>query len=216
MKKGHIHANKLSHFDKVHCCRTIAGLPIGMVGAISNKLSLLSYLAAAKKTPTHFYNKVMQYLLERIGEASASMNVPKHKIRIVLEAREQQYSSLLHFIKRIQDTPLDTRAATIRNIDRFSITTVKKKDDMCMALSDFGAHALFCAVRRDKRSHGLSETRYLRELAPVFLADATGRIFPKGIKPIHSLSDLALADDTLDTFRNLTNLNKDYHVMKRD
>ena len=63
------HASKLNHFEKVHYCKTIAELPIGMVGTISNKLSLLSYQSEAIKTPTHFYNKVMQYLFERIGDA---------------------------------------------------------------------------------------------------------------------------------------------------
>ena len=63
------HSKKLTHYEKAHLARTAAQLPIGIVGAISNKLSLLSYLPQAQKTPTHFYNKVTQYLLERVSQA---------------------------------------------------------------------------------------------------------------------------------------------------
>ena len=185
-----------------------------MIGAVSNKLSLLDYLPQASKTSTHFYNKVMQYLFERLGDAFGVFGMKKEKIRILLEAREQQYSSLLSFIDTIQRNPLDTRSLSLRNIDRFSIATVKKKDDQCMALSDMGSNAIFSCVRRDNRSFGLSETRYLQELRSIFIADKNGNIFPKGIKPIHSFEDLQLPEDTKDFLKNLKNPRKEYHLLK--
>jgi Protein of unknown function (DUF3800) len=208
---GSPHANKLNHFEKAYYCKVLSDLPIGMLGAISNKLSLLSYLPQASKTPTHFYNKVMQYLLERVGEAMAKLGIKGSEVRILLEARAQQYSSLLSFIDNIQKNPHDTRSIAVRNIDRFSVSSIKKKDDKCMALSDVGANAIFCAVRRDKRSFGMSETRYLNELRHSFLADKTGKIFPSGIKPIHSISDLQLPEDTAQFLAGLTNPKRDYH-----
>jgi hypothetical protein len=211
--QGSPHANKLSHFEKVHYCRVISDLPIGMLGTISNKLSLLGYLPQASKTPTHFYNKVMQYLLERIGQAVGSYGLAKSNVRILLEARSQQYSSLLSFIENIQKNPLDPRSLAIRNIDRWSILSTKKKDEKCMALSDIGANAIFSAVRRDSRSFGLSETRYLNELRKIFLADGSGKVFPSGIKPIHSISDLQLPDEVSSFLANLRNPKREYHKL---
>ena len=152
------HAKQLNHFEKVAICQAIAKLPVGLLGVISNKLSLKEYMKEANQTPTHFYNKVMQYLLERIGHTVASLGIDKKHVRIVLEAREQRYSSLLSFIETIQKNPFDTRATYLRNIDRFSITAVKKENEPCIRLADMGAHALFCAIRRDKRISSIVET----------------------------------------------------------
>ena len=79
-----------------------------------------------------------------------------------------------------------------------------------MAISDFGAHALFSAVRRDARAFGLSETRYLHEAKDAFLASKTGKISGSGIKLIHSIDDLGLPDDTAQFFRELRNSKKEY------
>jgi hypothetical protein len=155
----------------------------------------------------------MQYLLERVGDFFGAMNVPKRDIRILLEAREQTYSSLLSFVAAIQKNPLDQRATKIRNIDRFSITTVKKRDDICMGLADFGSNAIFSAVRRDTRSFGLSETRYIAELAPVLLAGKTGLVVPSGIKPIHTIESLALPDDVSQFWKTLRNPKAEYHLL---
>ncbi len=182
-----------------------------MTGVISNKLTLLEYLPQARKTPTHFYNKVMQYLLERIGECIAAFRLNPNQVRILVEARAQQYSSLLSFIEAIQKNPLDPRATAIRNVDRFSISAIKKMDEPCMAISDMGAHALFSAVRRDHRSFGLSETRYLNELSPVFVCGKNGQIVPNGIKLIHSIEDAQLPKDTAEFFRYLKNPNREFH-----
>ncbi|SNR80427.1 hypothetical protein, partial [Puniceibacterium sediminis] len=142
------------------------------------------------------------------------LNIPKDDLRICIEAREQQYSSLLSFIKKIQENPLDTRATHIKNIDRFSITAVRKSDDALMALSDIGANAIFSALRRDERMHGLSETRYLRELRHVFLSGSDGNILPKGLKPIHSINDLDLPQETVEEFALLINPRNDYRRFK--
>ncbi len=213
-KKRDVHSNKLSHFEKVHLCKTVSQLPLGMVGVVSNKLSLLSYIKEAQKTPTHYYNKVMQYLLERIGALIAAFGIAKSDVRIVLEARSQQYSSLLLFIERIQHNPLDSRARLIQNVDRFAITTVKKAEEKCMLLSDIGAHALFCAVRRDEASFGLSEPRYLEELSTVFLSNKHGEVVPAGIKLIHSADDLGVPVNTVKFFSSLRNSNADYQQIK--
>ncbi|WP_170333503.1 DUF3800 domain-containing protein [Ruegeria arenilitoris] len=209
-RKGRIHATNLGHFERVNLCRTIATLPIGMLGVISNKLTLLDYLKEAQKTPTHYYNKVSQYLFERIGQALGEFNISKDKVRICIEAREQQYSSLLSLLHSIQSTPLDERALPIRNIDRFSISAVKKKDDLLMSLADIGANAMFLSVRKDERTYSLTETRYLKELSPVFLSARDGKIVPKGLKPIHSLADLGLDDETRIQISRLKNDRKDY------
>lgn len=209
--KKTIECKKLSHFEKVSLCKTVSTLPVGLLGVISNKLSLLEYLPAAKKTNTHYYNKVTQYLLERIGETVSVFNVDAKNLNIKLEAREQKYDSLLYFIDKIQKNPLDPRSIPIRNINRFSISAVKKHDDFCLGLADIAAHALFCSVSRDKKVLGLSETRYVRELRSIFISDKKGKVVPKGIKLIHSVKDMAIPDDEAEFFNNLTNPQKTYH-----
>jgi hypothetical protein len=205
-----LHASRLGHFEKILLARTISRLPVGMFGLVSNKLSLLEYLPDASRTPTHFYNKCLQYLLERVGYALGKLGIPASDVRIRLEARAQKYSSLLSFIDSIQRNPLDHRSIALRNVDRFSITAVKKTDDACMPISDFGAHALFTAVRRDARAFGLSEARYLYECRDRFLAGKDGSIIGHGIKAIHSLQDLALPGETAAFFRELKNSKHEY------
>ncbi|WP_371933246.1 DUF3800 domain-containing protein [Ruegeria discodermiae] len=209
-RKGRIHATSMNHFERIHLSRTIATQPVGMLGVISNKLTLLEYLSEARKTPTHYYNKVSQYLFERIGQVLGSFNIPKEQVRVCVEARTQQYSSLISFLHSIQTNPLDERSLPIRNVDRFSISAVKKKDDLFMSLADFGANAIFLSVRKDDRTFGINETRYLRELSPIFLSSKSGKLVPKGLKPIHSLEDLGLDKDTHAELTQLRNQRSDY------
>jgi hypothetical protein len=204
-KKGRVHATNLSHFERVHLCKTIATLPIGMLGVVSNKLTLLGYLTEAQKTHTHYYNKVSQYLFEQIGRVVEGYELPKKNVRILIEARAQQYSSLLSFLNTIQRNPLDERSLPIRNIDRFSISQIKKQDDLLVSLADIGANAMFLAVRRDEKTHGLRETRYLKELSPIFFAAANGSIVPKGLKPIHYIKDLELDAETEENLLKMKN-----------
>lgn len=208
--KDVIHASKLNHFQKVLFSRTISELPIGIVGVISNKLTLLEYLPAAKQTPTHFYNKVMQYLLERLGDCVGKSGLRNEQVRILLEARAQQYSSLMSFVNSIQRNPLDERSLPIRNIDRFSISAIDKASDKCMPISDMAAHALFSSVRRDSRLYGISESRYLGEMKGVFMAGRAGSIVPLGIKPIHNISDLGLPVSDASFLQSLVNERKEY------
>lgn len=205
-----LHASRHGHFEKILLARTISKLPVGMFGLISNKLSLLEYLPDASKTPTHFYNKCIQYLLEKVGDALGKFGIPTSDVRIRLEARAQRYSSLLSFIDSIQRNPLDHRSVALRNIDRFSIAAVKKTDDACLPISDFGAHALFSAVRRDARAFGLSEPRYLYECRDRFMAGKDGSVVGHGIKAIHSLQDLALPGETVAFFQELRNSKREY------
>lgn len=74
--KGVVHCAGMDHFKKVHLCQTVAQQPIGILGVISNKLSLLCYLQEAQRSPTHYYNKVSQYLFERIGETVGKLRLP--------------------------------------------------------------------------------------------------------------------------------------------
>lgn len=207
------HSKHLSHYEKVYLAKTISELPVGIVGVISNKLSLLDYLPKATSTPTHYYNKVSQYLLERVGTSINEFKINKHLVSIRLEAREQQYSSLISFIRKIQDNPLDAKATSLRNINSFSISAVKKKDDRCFILADCASNALFSLVCRDRKRFCLPEPRYLQELAPVFLGNKQGQIVPYGIKPIHKLEDLGLPIDVKDYLSALRNPQKQYHLL---
>lgn len=208
--KGTLHANKLGHFEKVHLCRVISGCPVGMLGVLSNKLSLNEYLPDAQKTPTHFYNKVMQYLLERVGFSLSKMRIKASDVRILVEAREQRYDSLLAFLRTIQQNPHHPNAIYLRAIDIFSISRISKKDDPCVALADMGAHAMFCAVRRDDKMFGLTESRYLNELRPVFIASKQGAIVPHSLKPIHTMQQLGLSPSERETIERLKNPNREY------
>lgn len=203
MKK--YHSKRLHHFEKVYTCREVAKLRIAIVGVISNKLTLGSYLSEARRTNTHFYNKVMQYLLERIGVCLATYRILAEDVRIILEAREQQYSSLISFVEAIQKRPIDFQASFLRRIDAFSIGRAKKADDPLFCLPDLGSHAMLSALRRTEAQFSVTEPRYLKELAPCFLADKVGRIFPRGIKPIHNIGDLEADPETAQVFRTLSN-----------
>jgi len=208
--KGNKHAKALNHFDKVYACQKVSELPVALVGAVSNKLTLEQYLPRARQTPTHYYNKVVHYLLERVGAILSAYEVPREDVRILLEAREQQYGSLLNYLKTIQDNPLHPKAKLLKGLNPFSIRAVKKKDEPCFWVPDIGAHALFCAFRKDIKQHGLVEARYLTELSPVFAAGKSGQILDYGIKVIHSLNDMSADPMVEKTLKELRNNNRIY------
>jgi hypothetical protein len=47
----------------------------------------------------------MQYMLERIGVCLAAFKIKSQDVSIILEARNQKYSSLISFVQAIQKTP---------------------------------------------------------------------------------------------------------------
>ena len=208
------HSKHLTHYEKVFLAKTISQLPVGIVGVISNKLSLLNYLPQASSTSTHYYNKVTQYLLERVAAGIEASGIKKDTISIRLEAREQRYSSLISFVQKIQDQPLDFRATLLRNINPFSISAVKKRDDSCFLLADCASNAIFSVVSRDEKRFCLPEPRYLQELSPVFLGNAKGEIVPFGLKPIHHLDDLGIPADVKSVLLSLRNPHKRYHILR--
>ena len=69
---------------------------------------------------------------------------------------------------------------------------------------------MFLSVRKDKRTFGLVEPRYLRELSPIFLSGPNGKILPAGLKPIHSLRDLNLDEEAKVAIGELQNDRRDY------
>ncbi|WP_071798488.1 DUF3800 domain-containing protein [Natronohydrobacter thiooxidans] len=207
------HSKKLSHFEKAYLSRRISSLPVGIIGVISNKLSLLDYLQQANSTNTHYYNKVTQYLLERLGRIIATLGIDKDSVSIKIEARDQQYSSLISFVKKIQNNPLDHRASDLRHINPFTLSAVKKTDDKCFILADCASNALFSVVLRDERRFCLPEFRYLQELSPTFFASKNGLILPAGIKPIHSVEDLGVPAEVQDFLISLRNNRPKYQML---
>ena len=94
--------------------------------------------------------------------------------------------------------------------DQLGIDTIMRAADGTENKGNIGANAIFCAVRRDNRSYGLTEPRYLKELSKVFVSDKEGKIVPKGLKPIHKIESLNLDSYSAQEIISLKNPLVDY------
>lgn len=207
-KKTDLHCNELNHFQIAKFSRTVAReARVKLFAIVSKKSTLGTYKndISGKGQDQRYYNKCVQYLLERVGEFMLINNISSDSLSIVFETRERHnYQALRAYIRKIIRSPIDERAARfLARIDPLSITDQTKLQQKLLSYADLVAYASYQAVNDAGRNLGVPEQRYMRELKDKFFADeATGLICEKGAKLL-MMRSMQLDEVTAAFFSNL-------------
>lgn len=197
------HATDLNHMQKVHFCREMSKEHVRFFGLISYKPTLGEYGQSIDHEPDKFYNKCAVYLLEKVGKYLRGVSPSIVDPKIVFERRNHDYDAMIRYVGKVKDNPLDPEARYLENINPYAIVSRSKSEEDLLRVADLVSHALYCCVNKTPDNFGITETRYLRELAKRFAVDDKGKVLGTGIKPIHSLVDLNLDSDVNETLRQL-------------
>ena len=213
LKKDTLHCSQLNHFQKIHYAKRVASIPpLFCFGVISLKSTLRWYKEDIKNDSGSYYNKCAQLLLERVGEFMQENDILPHKLDVIFESGNFNYSSLRNLIKICQDTPKGVTSfqlkqiKLLRHINADNIYDKPKEEEPLLQLGDLIAHALYKCVQKSDHNMNITEPRYLRELKNKFYFDkTTSKIIGKGIKPVHKLKQLKLDQDILEFMETLAN-----------
>lgn len=194
-KKPWKHATELNHSQKLLLCKEMSKMHARFFGVISYKPTLGEYANEIGWEPDKFYNKCAKYLLEIVGSYLASVDANLLEPQIIFEQRNHNYDAMIRYLSKVKETPLYAQSSSLEAINPFAITNKKKSEEPLLRLADMVSHALYCCVNKTPDNFQITESRYLRELSARFAADQRGRVVGAGIKPIHSLNELALDEE---------------------
>ncbi len=196
INRNALHATELNHHQKVYFSRTLSKERVLLFGLISLKQTLGQYRSEIGADSVLFYNKCVQYLLEKVGLFAKLNGIKPDQINIVFEERNHDYSMMIRFLQRCKETPISSEVALLNFIDPYRIQKKSKNDEALLQTADLVAHSLYCCVNKSRSNLHIPETRYLNELRTKFFHDEnTGAIIGRGIKPVHNLNSLKLDSD---------------------
>lgn len=195
------HATDLGHAEKVLLARTLGSLPARYFAVWSNKSTLGSYKDDISSDPQKFYNKCLQYLLEKVCAYLGGTGATEEDLKIYLERRNHDYDSMLRYFGKVKDNPIHPESRALKVLNPFSISVISKGEDELLEVADFVAHAVFQLGNKTKSNYNIPEWRYFVELSSRFAPDERGVIVGTGLKCIHSLDDLGLDPDVREVVR---------------
>lgn len=197
------HATDLSHIQRVHFCRELSRLHVRFFGLISYKPTLGKYKEFINFDPHMFYNKCATYLLERVGGYLASVDPNLTEPQIVFEERNHDYDMMIRYIGKCKENPIYPQSKMLCSINPFAITRKSKNEEDLLRIADMVSNSLYACVNKTPDNYGITETRYLEELANRFAAGQNCKILDVGIKCIHDIQDLALDPPVGKTLKGL-------------
>ncbi|UXN06400.1 DUF3800 domain-containing protein [Bartonella sp. HY761] len=197
LRKKSLHCSDLNHYQIIHYTRQIIKLNMHLFGFISRKETLRGYKRRIDDNSKMYYNKCVQYLLERVGWFMQLHQIPPENLDIVFEeARSVDYEKMRKFLRACQSKPNHENTKKLQYIDIKKITVKKKSEEPLLELADLVAHALYKCVDKHKTTYDIPEPRYLCELAPRFFGNPKNQIVVgAGLYCVHSTRDLKLDAD---------------------
>ncbi|WP_084613585.1 DUF3800 domain-containing protein [Roseicyclus elongatus] len=200
-KKNWKHATDLNHSQKVFFCRSVSTLPVRFFGLVSKKSTLKDYKSQIGSDPQHYYNKCLQYLLERVFTYLSPRISSSEEVSVILENRNHDYDRMIRFLAKVKDNPFFPESKALQHLNPFGISTRLKGEEDILEVSDLVSHALFQCVNKSKANYYIPEYRYFQELSSRFAADDAGRVLGAGLKCIHSLDALELDSNVKEVFQ---------------
>lgn len=191
--KKSLHCSQLNHFQILYFIREISKRQMRLFGVISHKETLGGYKAEIADDSTKYYNKCAQYLLERVGWFMEARKIPRENLDIVFEKANVDYDKMRNLLRACQSNPKHPVTMKLRNIDINNIKVMKKNEEPILQLADLVAHCLYKCVDRPIRYFGITEPRYLKELAPRFFGHPESHaVLGAGLYCVHSTGSLKL------------------------
>lgn len=194
------HATDLSHAQKALFCRTISKLPIRIFALISKKDTLEEYKDKIDSDPQAYYNKCVQYLLEKVFAYLAPSLEGSEQTSIVFERRNHDYDRMIRFLGKVKDSPIYPESRALTYLNPFSITSIPKGEEDILEVADLVAHGVFQCVNKSSSNYQLPEYRYFEELQSRFGADGRGRVLGTGLKCVHSVDAIGLDGNIREKF----------------
>jgi hypothetical protein len=192
-RKNNLHCSELSHVQKLKFARDTSELPLQFFGVISKKETLESYKSRIGVSPSLFYNKCCQYVLEILGEIIQRYRINPSDVKIVFEEGNFDYEALKNFIRACQKNPIHPGAERLQYIAVENITSIPKPSLHTLALADLSAHALYKCVDQSEKNYGLVDVTYLREIGRRFHSqERTYKVLGHGIKCIRGIATMKL------------------------
>lgn len=203
-EKPTLHCSHLGHYQIIHFIRKITLQKMRLFGVISRKDTLGLYKDKISSDSDMYYNKCVQYLLERIGWFMESRQIPPENLDIVFERANVDYEKMRNLLYKCQNNPKHETTKKFKFIKVSNICVKKKDEEDLLQIADLVAHALYKCVDKTQRNHGIPEPRYLRELSPYFFGHPeTQAVIGAGLYCVHAASSLKLDPDVREIFDSL-------------
>lgn len=205
--KRDLHCSQLKHYDILHFARRIVEQKMRRFGVISRKATLGSYRSSISSDSSMYYNKCVQYLLERVGWFMHSRAIPPTNLDIIFEKANIDYEKMSNFLWTCQDRPIHKKTSFLKNVDISKITIKSKTEEPLLKIADLVAHALYKCVDRQSKNYNITEPRYLKELGSRFFGNPENQaVVGAGIYCVHSIGDLKVDLDVETVLQNLVAL----------
>lgn len=194
--KKSLHCSNLNHYQILYFAREIIKRNMRFFGVISRKETLGKYKNVISDDSNKYYNKCVQYLLERVGWFMENRQISPQNLDIIFEKANVDYNKMRNFLRVCQARPQHENTKWLQHIDVDKITVRTKAEEPLLRLADLVAHALYKCVDKGDWNLGIPEPRYLRELAPRFFGHPeTQAVVGAGIHCLHSVKKLRLDPD---------------------
>lgn len=196
INKKSLHCSHLKHYQLLHFIRVITQRKMRLFGVISRKDTLGGYKNTITDDSDKYYNKCVQYLLERVGWFMEARDIPPENLDIVFEEANVDYDKMRNLLWACQTNPQHRATKRLENIVISRIKVKKKNEEPLLQIADLVAHALYKAVDKHGQNYGIPEPRYVREMAPHFFGHPkTQAVVGAGLYCVHSTKDLKLDED---------------------
>lgn len=140
--------------------------------------------------PHKFYNKCAKYLLENICAYLGPHVASDDDLAVYFEQMNHDYDSMRRYLGVVEKSPYYPQSKSLRCLNPFSISTLKKGESEVMEIADFVAHSLYQCINLSAKNYQVTEPRYFKELASRFAGDSQGKLVGTGLKFIHNLDDM--------------------------
>ncbi len=196
INKKSLHCSQLNHYQLLHFIRVISQRKMRLFGVISRKDTLGSYKNTITDDSDKYYNKCVQYLLERVGWFMEARGIPPENLDVIFEKANVDYDKMRNLLWTCQTNPKHPATKRLENIVVSRIQVKKKNEEPLLQVADLVAHALYKAVDKQDQNFGIPEPRYISELAPHFFGHPkTQAVVGAGLYCVHSTDDLKLDED---------------------
>lgn len=202
--KKSLHCSQLKHYQLLHFAREITQQKMRLFGVISRKATLGSYKATIADDSSMYYNKCSQYLLERVGWFMETRKIPPRNLDIIFEKANVDYEKMRNLLSICQSNPKHPNTKRLQNIAIPNIAVKDKSEEPLLQVADLVAHALYKCVDKQTKNFGITEPRYLRELAPHFFGHPDNQtVVGAGLYCVHSTRDLEMDSDVEEVLNNM-------------
>ena len=204
LNKNSLHCAELNHRQKIKFIREILPEKMLFFSVLSLKKTLGSYRDDISKNHQKYYNKCVQYLLEKVGQFMSQNNIDEEQITVEFEDCGFEQGKLKNLLRACRRNPRWPNTKYLQYIDPNNLAWRKKEEEKLLEIADLVAHAVYQCAHKGKRNYFITEPRYFYELSSKFYAcPKTSKIEGFGFKSVHKVKDLELDEDVMNLIINL-------------